>query len=317
MSWRRYAIDNLCEGDGEKFRQEYPHSIESAFLASGKPFFNVSICAKKIMECKEPLMVGDLEVVYDDSEAYKQRLQEEDVNFVDLRSFVKEVRFVENPRGYVSIWDEIKKNEGYYRFCSSFDVAEGIEQGDYTAGVVLDRESMKEVMTWHGHLDADLIAQEQFKIWWFLGKDCHFATEKNNMGVTVVNKAFDLGVPQFHRMSFDSGRTKVSKDNFGFKTSSTTKMHAANLLKEWIREDEWICVDKAFWLETLTFVRDEKGRISAEGKHRGSSNFDDRIISRAINCIAHQWLPPFIPIKEERKSARSFISNRVERRTKF
>lgn len=36
LHWRRWAIHNLCGGDIEKFKQEYPATIEEAFVASTK-----------------------------------------------------------------------------------------------------------------------------------------------------------------------------------------------------------------------------------------------------------------------------------------
>lgn len=36
LNWRRWAIHNLCGGDIEKFKQEYPATIEEAFVASSK-----------------------------------------------------------------------------------------------------------------------------------------------------------------------------------------------------------------------------------------------------------------------------------------
>jgi hypothetical protein len=36
LNWRRWAIHNLCGGDVDKFKQEYPATIEEAFVASSK-----------------------------------------------------------------------------------------------------------------------------------------------------------------------------------------------------------------------------------------------------------------------------------------
>lgn len=36
LKWRRWAIQNLCGGDLDKFKQEYPATIEEAFVASSK-----------------------------------------------------------------------------------------------------------------------------------------------------------------------------------------------------------------------------------------------------------------------------------------
>ena len=41
LAWRRWAIPNLCQGDIQKFHQEYPSSAEESFIASGLPFFHV------------------------------------------------------------------------------------------------------------------------------------------------------------------------------------------------------------------------------------------------------------------------------------
>jgi len=39
LRWRRGTIRNKCEGDVEKFHQEYPSTAEEAFVQSGRPFF--------------------------------------------------------------------------------------------------------------------------------------------------------------------------------------------------------------------------------------------------------------------------------------
>lgn len=40
LKWRRYVVSNNFGGDEKKFDQEYPHSPESAFLATGTPAFD-------------------------------------------------------------------------------------------------------------------------------------------------------------------------------------------------------------------------------------------------------------------------------------
>src|SRR5947209_11981511 len=41
LNWRRWAIQNNCGGDRQRFDQEYPHSPEVAFIASGRPRFSL------------------------------------------------------------------------------------------------------------------------------------------------------------------------------------------------------------------------------------------------------------------------------------
>ena len=41
LAWRRNAIDNECEGDPQKFEEDYPSSEETAFITSGNQRFNL------------------------------------------------------------------------------------------------------------------------------------------------------------------------------------------------------------------------------------------------------------------------------------
>lgn len=43
LNWRRFAIVHKCGGDINLFRQEYPSTIEEAFIFSGRPRFDISI----------------------------------------------------------------------------------------------------------------------------------------------------------------------------------------------------------------------------------------------------------------------------------
>jgi hypothetical protein len=42
LRWRRAIIRTKCEGDEEKFHQEYPATAEEAFIQSGRPFFSTA-----------------------------------------------------------------------------------------------------------------------------------------------------------------------------------------------------------------------------------------------------------------------------------
>ena len=46
-----------------------------------------------------------------------------------------------------------------YRFAAGCDVAEGLEQGDFSVISVLDRRKMEVILEWHGHIDPDLLSR--------------------------------------------------------------------------------------------------------------------------------------------------------------
>lgn len=63
LAWRRYAIDNLCNGQLGQLHTEYPSTPEEMFVASGSPFFD----PQKIKHIEqtmvaEPILSGELEV---------------------------------------------------------------------------------------------------------------------------------------------------------------------------------------------------------------------------------------------------------------
>lgn len=309
LQWRRYAIDNLCEGDIDLFHQEYPRDPEEAFVSSGRPVFPMYIVQKNLSSAQEPLMRGDLVVRYKQSEEY-EKAKAKSTLYEDLREYIDDVEFVENSKGFISIWTELDKMDANYRFCGGGDVAEGLEQGDFSVLKVLDRSNDKVHLTWHGHIDPDLFAEEIHKIYLFLKKDLHVAIERNNHGLTVINKLYRLGVPQYYKQSFNKGYEQ-SSSTLGWQTSSKTKNHMINSLNEWIREGLFQDYEKDFWKECRTFVKNSRGQMQADGKDKDPStkNFDDRVIASALMVICNDWLPNIIMNREEELVARPFVKN--------
>lgn len=64
LNWRRYAILHKCAGDKKLFCQEYPSNEEEAFLASGRPRFDLDLLQKLRRLAKAPLRQAGLVDVY-------------------------------------------------------------------------------------------------------------------------------------------------------------------------------------------------------------------------------------------------------------
>jgi hypothetical protein len=50
LNWRRWAIENLCQGDVEVFHQEYPSFPEQAFLSTGQTVFGGVLIQKALRD---------------------------------------------------------------------------------------------------------------------------------------------------------------------------------------------------------------------------------------------------------------------------
>ena len=55
ISWRRYAIEHKCGGDVDLFHQEYPLTVEEAFIFSGRPRFDIHILRKLKNQARKPI----------------------------------------------------------------------------------------------------------------------------------------------------------------------------------------------------------------------------------------------------------------------
>ena len=112
LNWRRYTIANKCNGDLDKFKQEYPSTPEEAFIASGRPKFNIKALNKYAEKTKE---------------GTRGYLLEENGMLI----------FEPDEKGYIEIWEE---PDPYKSYSIGADVAEGLIHGDYSCAYVGDED---------------------------------------------------------------------------------------------------------------------------------------------------------------------------------
>lgn len=65
LNWRRWAIKNKCGGDIEKFKQEYPITIEEAFIASSNTVIPKEFIEAQRKFLREPKQVQDGVLYYE------------------------------------------------------------------------------------------------------------------------------------------------------------------------------------------------------------------------------------------------------------
>lgn len=334
LNWRRKVGLPQCNNDPNEFKEEYPSDDIEPFVTSGRPVFDMRICQNNYLEAKPPIKIGNLEYIYalhfnqlNDSlkelaiHYHKGEAQYCFFNPANLEKKFKDrepigVQFVEDTKGYIKIHIpiDIKENE-MYRYAAGTDVAEGLEQGDYSVVKVKDRKHKKIALTWRGHIDPDLLSEEIHKIELFLRRKWFVNIEKNNHGLTTITGCFKLGVKQFYQHDFRTG-IEVEKDELGTFTSggaSGTRNYMLNLLKEEIREDVYKDDDIEFWNETRTFVRNSKGKEQAQGKDKDPATkcFDDMVMASALMLMCDRWMPNYFETKAKEpdadKPARPFV----------
>ena len=78
------------------------------------------------------------------------------------------------------------------------------------------------VCSWHGHIPPDALADEVLSLGlWY--RDALCCVEANNHGLTTITQLRQMGYPSlFRRRSLNQATSKVSQE-FGWKTTRTTK----------------------------------------------------------------------------------------------
>lgn len=248
LNWRRKTIANKCGGDLDMFHQEYPATPEEAFIASGRPKFNLKSVKEYELRCQPPEVVGDL-----------------------LRTG-ETISINENDKGPFKMWLPPQKDAQYV---IGADVAEGLVSGDYSVAIVLDND-LNVCAKWRGHTDPDLFGKEIVKLA-MLYNEAYVAVENNNHGLTTLKSIVNEDYYNlFYTKIYDKVNDTITK-KLGWSTNARTKPLAIDKLAEYIRERFFGMWDIEIIEELYSYVIDDKGRTNAqEGK------YDDCVMALAI-----------------------------------
>lgn len=247
LKWRRWCISNNCNCDVEQFHQEYPSTPEEAFIASGRPRFNIGVLKQ-----------------------YRRQAKEGDIGRLEYSG--NRVVFSPDPNGDVEIWKYPEEGKHY---CIGADVAEGLITGDYSVCYVGD-DNFDICLRYRTHIDPDLFGRELVKIAKYYN-EAYIGCENNNHGLTTLKA---IQNEEYWNIFFTKTYDKIADtvtQKIGWSTTPRTKPLMINKLAEFIR-NKWIGIkDKILIQEMFTYVIDDKGSTNAQdGCH------DDTVMALAI-----------------------------------
>lgn len=266
VNWRRWAIENKCEGDADRFRQEYPGTPEEAFLSSGRPRFRTAYIRR-----------------HTGVEGEKGELRVEEIEHGIQRT---RTSFFPNERGALTVWT---KPEAGKQYVIGADTAEGIDindgsgtaDPDYASADVFEASIRLQV----AQLRERLTPSEFGRYLYELGKWYHFAfivLEVNSSGMGTLETLLDLGYPQeriYKRPILDEGG-KQRTTKMGWKTTSANRENLITGYESALAGagDGGIILRSAVSIrEAMTFVIKPNGRTEAQpGCH------DDTVFSGAL-----------------------------------
>lgn len=249
LYWRKTTIANKCNSDVDVFKQEYPSTPEEAFIASGRPRFDLKSVKQYELASTDCIKRGD----------------------VSLKTSTTAV-FLDNNKGFVEIFKEPVPNQFYV---IGADVAEGLIHGDYSVGVVVD-ESCDVVALWRGHIDPDLFGKELIALG-YMYNEAYIGCEANNHGLTTLKSIVNHGYYNvYYATTFDKVNNEMTK-KLGWQTNRKTKPFMIDKLAEFVREFLVGIPSLTIIKELYTYVRDERGLTNAQ-----QGCYDDCVIALAI-----------------------------------
>lgn len=236
LNWRKYTVQNKCQGDEILFMQEYPTTAEEAFISSGRPKFSIKSLRKYQTITKAPLVKGYLRTTDDGK-----------------------VDFIDDDNGYISIW---KHPEPDTHYSIGADVAEGLIHGDYSCGIVGDND-FDVVAMWHGHIDPDLFGIELVKLAKYYN-DAYLGVENNNHGLTTLTT---IKKEEYWNIYFSKSFDKIADamtTKMGWTTSIRTKPLMIDKLAQFVREHYLGIYSDLIIGEMYTYVIEDNGKTNAQ-----------------------------------------------------
>jgi len=265
MLWRRRTLMDKCDGDTDKFKQEYPSDPVECFLMSSRPRFNTSCLAEMEKSIRDPRS-GNL-TMQDD----------------------KKVIYIPDPRGSVKIWEEPLAGCAYIL---SVDTCTGEDQQvsgisadpDFHSAQVWRAGYFDDVGTWrkpmlvalhHSRLDIAYLAEEVAAMCLWYG-ECLVVPEVNNCGLALVKFLREMSIPLYQRRKMNTV-TKLTEHFFGWQTDRQTRKTIIDELARAILDDDLVIPSKDVLKEFKTFVTDQKGKPQAAPGHH-----DDHVLASAL-----------------------------------
>ena len=232
LHWRRWAIENRCQGDLRIWMQEYPATLEESFLASGLQVFNQTYVARarRAVEAQERGTVGTLEP----TTLRRRRLRHTTIEIPEGPVWREG-----KARYQWTIWQEPQDDVSYVIGVDpAGDEVEHARLAAMHGAVVLDHRTGEQVAELHCQGDADEVAlQVYLAALWFHRAWVAIETT-GGWGLSMARRIFrDYAYPfTYRRKSLQSTRTDATEDRLGWDTNRTTKAVLEDGGKELLRE---------------------------------------------------------------------------------
>jgi len=276
IAWRRYCLGTKCNGDRDKFDQEYGEDEQRTFLSSGRRAFESE----------------DVQHYQDGSDAYARLPENEKSHPCEI------IGTAERRRPRIEVVDNgrltiIRKPTPRTLYSAGVDISSGDKGSDPCDIVILNRHTLDVEALWHGRQPPEMLAFTACALSWYYN-EALLNPEANADGGMFIYKAQELGYSNFYlrRTSQDSIAQRVT-DKVGYYTTGANKRHLINCGREWARLRAGRCEIQTIVSQMAGAVYDEKDQpvwpesnLKDSRRHHG-----DAIIALCLAIVAHKTNP--------------------------
>lgn len=277
LKWRRWCITTNCDGDEEKFQQEYPGTPEEAFLASGRPAFNRESITHYTEALAELTLRGDL------PPSCEMEAERPGYSVPNI---------IRHERGRLRIFFEPHERHTYI---IGADPSEGDPGSDPSPIAVLDQMTMNLAAVWYGRTPPDLLAFRAMELGLYF-REGLIIGEANNHGILFHDTIVQAGYPNlyFRDVSAESVAREITEKP-GYLTGVKSRENLFNTLRAYVRLrlGALRCPHMIQQIQTAVYIED---KVQA-----GVGSEKDLLVAFGLCLMAHRgsMKNPLQPIAEE------------------
>jgi hypothetical protein len=277
IKWRRWCIATNCDGDEDKFAQEYPATDQEAFAVSGRPAFDRDSIEHYTAELNKLVLGGKL----------PPRCEiETETPGISIPNIVV------HERGRLRVFFEPIDRHTYV---VGADPSEGDPGSDPSPLAVMDDQTMNVCATWYGKAPPDVLAVHAIDMAHYY-RDALIIGEANNHGILFHDTLIQAGYPNvyYRRVSEESVSGQVTEKP-GYLQTDRNRQNLFNTLRKYVRMrmGEIRCPHVVQQIQTCIYVDD---KVQA-----GVGSEKDLLVAVGLCLMAHRgsMSNPLEPFPEE------------------